>query len=113
MGPNLGHGFSGHPRLFLGHVGSRQTTSSILTGEGGKGTSRMKHAICAQNGKIRCLVPDELDQIQMFPKGWTAYEGDGKKMADGHRAFCMGNALVAGIPHSIGLAVARVSEGTL
>ena len=80
---------------------------TILTGEGGKGASRMKHAIYAENGKIRRLVPDELDQIQMFPKGWTADEGDGKKMTDGHRAFCMGNALVVGIPHAIGHQIAE------
>lgn len=80
---------------------------TILTGEGGKGASRMKHAIYAENGKIRRLVPDELDQIQMFPKGWTADEGDGKKMTDGHRAFCMGNALVVGIPHAIGIEISK------
>lgn len=80
---------------------------TILTGEGGKGASRMKHAIYAENGKIRRLVPDELDQIQMFPKGWTADEGNGKKMTDGHRAFCMGNALVVGIPHAIGIQIAE------
>lgn len=79
---------------------------TILTGEGGKGASRMKHAIYAENGKIRRLVPDELDQIQMFPKGWTADEGD-RKMTDGHRAFCMGNALVVGIPHAIGIQIAK------
>lgn len=89
----------------MGHGGSRETASSILTGEGGKGASRMKHAIYAQNGKVRCLVPDGLDQIQMFPKGWTADEGDGKKMTDGQRAFCMGNALVVGIPHAIGVSM--------
>lgn len=79
---------------------------TILTGEGGKGASRMKHAIYAEDGRIRRLVPDELDQIQMFPKGWTQCEGDGKEMTDGHRAFCMGNALVVGIPHAIGRALA-------
>lgn len=90
----------------MGHGGSRETANSILTGEGGKGASRMKHAIYAQNGKVRRLVPDGLDQIQMFPKGWTADEGGGgKKMTDGQRAFCMGNALVVGIPHAIGVSM--------
>lgn len=42
-------------------------------------------------------MSDELDQIQMFPKGWTD-----TGMTDGHRAFCMGNALVVEIPHRIG-----------
>lgn len=27
-------------------------------------------------------------------------------MSDGHRAFCMGNALVVGIPHAIGRQIA-------
>ena len=66
---------------------------TILTGEGGAGASR---------GRLRRLVPDELDQLQMFPKGWT---NDG--MTDGHRAFCMGNALVTGIPHRIGEIIAQ------
>ena len=82
---------------------------TILTGEGGRGASRMKHAIRSESGKIRRLVPDELDQIQMFPKGWTASEGD-RTMSDGHRAFCMGNALVVGIPHAIGKTTAKFAE---
>lgn len=89
----------------MGHGGSWETASSILTGEGGKGASRMKHAIYAQNGKIRRLVPDGLDQIQMFLKAGRLMRGDGKKMTDGHRAFCMGNALVVGIPHAIGVSM--------
>lgn len=79
---------------------------TILTSEGGSGPSRMKHVIRGDSGRLRRLVPDELDQIQMFPKGWTATEGD-KPMSDGHRAFCMGNALVVGIPHRIGQIIAQ------
>ena len=75
---------------------------TILTGEGGRGASRMKHAVMGDSGRIRRLVPDELDQIQMFPKGWTD-----TGMTDGHRAFCMGNALVVGIPHRIGVEIAK------
>ena len=67
----------------------------------------MKHAIRGNSGRIRRLVPDELDQIQMFPRGWTASEGD-RLMSDGHRAFCMGNALVVGIPHKIGSEIAKL-----
>lgn len=74
---------------------------TILTGEGGAGASRFKH-IVEIDGRYRRLVPDELDQLQGFPKGWTA---DG--MSDGHRAFCMGNALVVGIPHIIGQVIAE------
>lgn len=75
---------------------------TILTGEGGASASRSKHAILGDSGRIRRLVPDELDQIQMFPKGWTD-----TGMSDGNRAFCMGNALVVGIPHRIGLVLAK------
>ena len=74
---------------------------TILTGEGGAGASRFKH-IVEIDGRYRRLVPDELDQLQGFPKGWTA---DG--MSDGHRAFCMGNALVVGVPHRIGSEIAK------
>lgn len=79
---------------------------TILTGEGGRGASRMKHVVLGSSGRLRRLVPDELDQLQMFPKGWTRTEGD-KPMSDGHRAFCMGNALVVGIPHAIGRVIAE------
>lgn len=85
-----------------------QPARTILTGEGGRGASRMKHAVTGSSGRIRRLIPDELDQIQMFPKGWTASEGNGKRMTDGHRAFCMGNALVVGVPHMIGKVIASL-----
>lgn len=74
---------------------------TILTGEGGSGASRFKHII-EIDGRFRRLVPDELDQLQGFPKGWT-----NSGMTDGQRAFCMGNALVVQIPHAIGKEIAR------
>lgn len=81
---------------------------TILTGEGGAGASRFKH-IVEIDGRYRRLVPDELDQLQCFPKGWTD-----TGMSDGHRAFCMGNALVVGIPHRIGKVIASaISEREL
>ncbi len=83
---------------------------TILTGEGGSGASRTKHVVMGDSGRLRRLVPDELDQLQMFPKGWTRSEGAGKEMSDGHRAFCMGNALVVGIPHRIGKVIASENE---
>ena len=80
---------------------------TILTGEGGKAASRMKHVVRGDSGRIRRLVPDELDQLQTFPKGWTSEEAPGHLMTPAHRAFCMGNALVVGIPHRIGCAIAE------
>ncbi|NPD30391.1 DNA (cytosine-5-)-methyltransferase [Eggerthellaceae bacterium zg-1084] len=75
---------------------------TILTGEGGSGASRFKHVILTEDGRYRRLTPDELDQLQYFPKGWTDIG-----MTDGQRAFCMGNALVVGIPHLIGIEIAK------
>lgn len=76
---------------------------TILTGEGGRGASRFKHVIKCEDGRYRRLVPDELDQLQGFPRGWT-----NTGMTDGNRAFCMGNALVTGIPHLIGKAICEL-----
>lgn len=79
---------------------------TILTGEGGITPSRFKHVIETPDGRLRRLVPDELDQLQCFPMGWT-----NTGMTDGQRAFCMGNALVTGIPHRIGQAIIHKREG--
>lgn len=73
---------------------------TLLTGEGGTGPSRFKHVIRCADGRLRRLVPDELDMLQGFPAGWTD-----TGMTDGQRAFCMGNALVTSVPHRIGLAM--------
>lgn len=73
---------------------------TLLTGEGGTGPSRFKHVIRCADGRLRRLVPDELDMLQGFPAGWTD-----TGMRDGQRAFCMGNALVTSVPHRIGLAM--------
>ena len=51
-------------------------------------------------------MPDELDRLQGFPVGWTD-----TGMTDGQRAFCMGNALVVGVVHRIGAAVAGDGGG--
>ena len=69
---------------------------TILTGEGGASPSRFKHIIKVGE-RYRRLVPDELDQLQGFPKGWT-----NTGMSDNSRAVCMGNALVVGVVNRIG-----------
>jgi DNA (cytosine-5-)-methyltransferase len=69
---------------------------TILTGEGGASPSRFKHIIKVGE-RYRRLVPDELDRLQGFPKGWT-----NTGMSDNNRAFCMGNALVVGVVNRIG-----------
>ena len=71
---------------------------TILTGEGGTSASRFKHVIRdPKTGRLRRLVPDELEELNGFPRGWTD-----TGMSDGKRAFMMGNALVVGIVERIG-----------
>jgi len=73
-----------------------QPARTILTGEGGSSPSRFKHIILTESGRYRRLVPEELEILQGFPPGWT-----NTGMTDINRAFCMGNALVVGIPARI------------
>lgn len=74
---------------------------SIITGEGGKGPSRTKHAVLTESGRYRRLVPVELERLNMFPDGHT----EGVPVAK--RAFLMGNALVTGIIVAVGHALAE------
>ncbi len=74
---------------------------TILTGEGGTSPSRFKHVIeDPATGQLRRLVPEELEELNGFPRGWTD-----TGMTDGKRAFMMGNALVVGVVARIGKAI--------
>lgn len=73
---------------------------TILTGEGGSGPSRTKHVVRCADGRLRRLVPEELERLQGFPAGWTD-----TGMTAPQRAFCMGNALVVSMPRRIGRAM--------
>jgi DNA (cytosine-5)-methyltransferase 1 len=75
---------------------------TILTGEGGCGASRVKHIVRCADRRYRRFVPDELYMLQTFPRGWTD-----TGISDGRRAFCMGKALVVGVPHLIGREIWR------
>lgn len=79
---------------------------TILTGEGGISASRFKHIIeDPKTGRLRRLVPEELEALNGFPRGWTA-----NGMSDGRRAFMMGNALVVGIVERIGAEIKKDAE---
>ena len=71
---------------------------TIITSEGGKSPDRCRHVIEDQTGRLRRLVPVELERLNMFPSNHTELEG----VDDGKRAFLMGNALVCGIITKIG-----------
>lgn len=70
---------------------------TIITSEGGKSPSRVKHLI-EQNGKLRRLTPVELERLNMFPDDFTKIEN----ITNAKRAFLMGNALVIGVVERIG-----------
>ena len=68
---------------------------TILTSEGGRSASRTKHVIRDSRG-LRRLIPEELERLNEFPRGWT-----NTGMSPAERAFCMGNALVVGMVRRI------------
>jgi DNA (cytosine-5)-methyltransferase 1 len=72
---------------------------TIVTGEGGKTPSRFKHVVTTRSGKLRRLMPIELERLNGFPDNHTF--DDGVSVAT--RAFFMGNALVVGV-------VARIAK---
>ena len=71
---------------------------TIITSEGGKGPDRCRHVIEDQTGRLRRLVPIELERLNMFPPDHTKMDG----INNAKRAFLMGNALVCGIITRIG-----------
>ncbi len=71
---------------------------TIITSEGGKSPDRCRHVIQDQTGRLRRLVPVELERLNMFPSDHTKLEG----VDDGKRAFLMGNALVCGVITRVG-----------
>ena len=81
---------------------------TIITAEGGQSVSRFKHVIeDPVNHRYRRLVPSELEQLDMFPRGHT--EGETAV----RRAFFIGNSLVCGIVERIGVALAHRDWGEL
>ena len=71
---------------------------TIITSEGGKSPDRCRHVIQDQTGRLRRLVPVELERLNMFPDNHTRLDG----VDNGKRAFLMGNALVCGIVTRVG-----------
>jgi len=78
---------------------------TIVTGEGGKSPSRFKHVIKTESGRLRRLLPIELERLNMFPDDHTKLMSNGKETPDTKRAFIMGNALVVGVIERLGKAL--------
>ena len=69
---------------------------TIITGEGGGTPSRFKHVVETPSGRLRRLVPIELERANQFPDDWTVGT-DELPIVESKRAFLMGNALVVGV----------------
>jgi DNA (cytosine-5)-methyltransferase 1 len=74
---------------------------TVITSEGGTTPSRTKHVIEDPSGRLRRLTPEELEELNGFPRGFTAEAGVG----DVTRAMLMGNALAVGLVTRIGEAL--------
>src|SRR5690606_11532621 len=83
-----------------------QPSRTIITAEGSKSPSRIKHVVPTPKG-LRRLSPLELERLNMFPDNHTLLKG----IADTKRAFFMGNALVVGIVERIGKELFLGSQG--
>ncbi|CAM8635947.1 Dcm Site-specific DNA methylase [Comamonadaceae bacterium] len=66
---------------------------TIITSEGGTSVSRTKHVVRDADGRLRRLVPEELEALSGFPRGFTQLDG----VNDIARAKLMGNALIPGV----------------
>lgn len=76
---------------------------TIITGEGGAGASRFKHVVRTPSGRLRRLIPLELERLDMFPDNHTKLDG----VPDSKRAFFMGNALVVGAIQKVGQSLSK------
>jgi DNA (cytosine-5)-methyltransferase 1 len=74
---------------------------TVITSEGGRCASRTSHVVTGENGRLRRLVPEELEALNGFPRGFTDVPG----IPAAKRAFMMGNALVTGVVRAIGEAL--------
>lgn len=70
--------------------------------------SRTTHVIIDPgNGRERLLTPEEAEQINTFPEGWTKLAG----VTDSERFFTMGNALVVNLVRDIAIEIDKIAEG--
>lgn len=74
---------------------------TLITSEGQASPSRTTHVVRHSDGRLRRLVPEELELLNGFARGHTRIQG----ISAAQRAFLMGNALVTGIVRRLGQAL--------
>ncbi len=83
---------------------------TIVTGEGGRSASRFKHVIRTKSGRLRRLMPIELERLNMFPDNHTKFMTEDRETPEIRRAFIMGNALVVGVIRELGKSLRKFAE---
>ena len=79
---------------------------TVLTSEGGAGASRTTHVVRHADGRLRRLVPEELEVLNGFALGFTDIAGiTPAKRGFLKRGFLMGNALVTRLVTAISRAL--------
>lgn len=99
------YNYSEGPMIFPDSLDKPSRT--IVTGEGGSSPSRFKHVIKTKSGRLRRLMPSELEKLNMFPVNHTKYMTNQKITPDTKRAFIMGNALVVGVIEKLGKSLSK------
>ncbi len=89
------------PIAFPDHLDRPSRT--VVTGEGGATPSRFKHVVRTEDGRLRRLMPVELERLNGFPDHHTKVDG----ISDVKRAFFMGNALVTGVVARIAVEIGK------
>jgi len=79
----------------------KRPARTLITGEGQASPSRTTHVVRHSDGRLRRLVPEELEALNGFARGHTRIEG----ITAAQRAILMGNALVTGIVRRLGQAL--------
>ena len=70
---------------------------TVITSEGGAGALRTTHVVRHADGRLRRLVPEELEVLNGFALGFTDIAG----ITPAKRGFLMGNALVTAIGRAL------------
>ena len=108
-----GHNYTFKEGKMEGPDALTKPSRTIITSEGGKTPSRIKHIITIK-GRYRRLTTKELDKLSGFPGDWTKYglrsSSDQSRdheyqIPNARRAFLIGNALVVGCVTRIGSAL--------
>ena len=76
---------------------------TAITSEGGAGASRTTHVVRHADGRLRRLVPEELEVLNGFARGFTDIAG----ITPAKRGFLMGNAMVTGLVTGVVTAIGR------